>query len=271
MRDDAEVLAAKTDFAAATKAFSDLIVECKVQAFETAKLFEAKDAVNTKAGHALESHGAHTKEEDHLLRLQTGKAPDGRQSLTKTTTQFTDPATFLAARERAMAEAVKSPPPPPVDFAKADFPPNVSEDLLKKTVTIDHGEGIGKALIGVKLVEELQPDGSVVAADRKFETWKKLDGISKSKTVFTFEFDSPDPLINPKAPRDVGDFMKRFKEQKERENKQARDLYDLKPPPKGPAPVPQATVPAKLQGRWVVMQNFPEAADWDQEKGDYVF
>jgi hypothetical protein len=258
IRDDAEDLAAKKDFGPAIKAFTDLIDECKTQAFETAQLFEAKDALNTNAGHALESHGAHTKEEDHLARLQTGIAPDGRASLTKTTTQFTDPAAFLASREAAMAGAAIAPPPPAVDFTATDFPLNVDEKLLKKTVPVDHGAGIGKALIGVKLSEQLMPDGSVVEADRKFETWQNLDGISKSKTLFTFEFDSPDPTVNPRSPKNVEDYKKRYKEQFE------RDVL---------AGIPRtgtADVPPKLPGRWVCMQNFPEAAGWDQEKGEYV-
>ncbi|MCV2863545.1 hypothetical protein [Defluviimonas sp. WL0075] len=254
----ADAEARKLNFAGAGAGYKALIEACKAFAVKTASIYEQADAKGTNAGHSLDRHGPNVTDEELLIRLQTGQAPDGKTSFCSASSRFDDPVAWLAAREIALEEATAR----GIDLSKTDYSASaITEADLKHETEIDHGEAIDRAFRGEKKNTGLRPDGTLGEL-QSYETFTELKGITKSKSLVLFVIDPPPDDPDPSRPKT----LKAFKERLKKVNDAHKAHNDANPPPAPQKPIH----PDRMTGRWVVMQHFPVVEGWDQETGSYV-
>ncbi len=253
----AEDEAKKPDFAKAKTAFDSIRTDLQALSKEAAKDCEAKDGVDSNAGHSLDRHGPGVSDEDLIQRLKTGKPPnaktDDERSYTGASSKFHSPQDWLAGRELA-AQAAKA---KGVEIGDTEM--TVSGDPLdwpeeNFDCTVEHGRPIDKAYVGRKKHVRLDDNGEPVP-DKTYETFEEIEGLTRAYVNFIWEpeklpaetTDHPAPgTAHPEVkPQDNADYAGKYQER-------------------------HGAAPAKIPGRWVMMQQYPVADGWDNETKTYT-
>lgn len=244
----AEALAAGTppDMKGARTAYKKLMERLKPLMTRVAEIFEMQDMVDSNAGHSIDRHGPEVPKDLLLRRLQEGIDPLGNPAATSTSSQFDDIEDWLACRERAIERAATATDGPPINIGDTELPCAASTKLSKQVI-IEHAKPIDRAFDGRGPKPEVDADGSV-REGRQHETYRELKGLTRTRTLFIFELAAPDG--GDEKPKNWKEYRTRW-----------RAL-----PQNASAP---SSEPANMGGRWVVMQHFPEAGGWDQDRGTY--
>lgn len=240
------------DTKSALKSYEALRKRMKDALLALAAYCEADDAADSNAGHSIDRHGPQVPNDLLLRRLQEGIDPLGNPAATGTSSRFEDIADWMACREAAWADADSTPvrdsPASTTDYdihLSAEKVPCHKNSLLRMQVITDHGRPIDKAFDGQKPKPSVDTDGAVKPG-RTHDTYREYDGLSKTRTLFLFEIDSPDTTTD--RPKSWKDYRDRWRA----------------------AQTPAATSgPDYMTGRWVMMQHFPEASGWNPETGTY--
>lgn len=233
---NAEADAKKSKFKEATAAYKVIIVDCTAAMKKAVDLYEASDEVDSNAGHSRDSHGSQMTEADHLTRLTTGMAPGGRDSKTNTSSSFHSDSDWLAGREIGAQKAAAA----GVNVADTSIPWPSAEPVAQKFV-IDHGRPIDIAFRGVRQKQTYDPGSDEFKDTGTYETYEVLTGLTRALVNFTWECDT----LNGAKPRELQDYA---------------DAY---------AAANGNAQPASIPGRWVMMQQFPWAEDWNQAEQRY--
>ena len=239
---DADADAEKLKLSTAEASYKSISSDLRSTAKKCSTVLENIDKkVNPRAGHSIDRHGPEIDSEDLIKRLTTGIAPDGIRSATNTSSAFENAEDWLATRERALemamdgTDGLKQPVGSP-----AGLPMNTKQFEYGRV--IDHGRPIDKAFIGMKPAMKATSDGGI-GSDGCYETFRETDGITKTWTLFLFEFLPPDSNGEVK---DKKDYIKRYKA--------ANSDAD----------------PTTLQWSWIVMQHFPYCEGWDPDTKTYT-
>lgn len=238
----------KSDFAAADMAgasgklqeaetaYKQIVADCGHAMGQAVNLFEAADAVNSNAGHSRDSHGAQVTEQEHLTRLTTGVAPGARVSPTNTSSSFHSDSDWLAGREIGAQKAQAA----GVDVNSKSLPWPGPEPTAQMFI-LDHGRAIDTAYRGVRPKQTYDAGADQFKASKTYETYEVLTGLTRALVNFTWECD----LLNGIKHSNLQDYATAY------------------------AAGNSNTQPASIPGRWVMMQHFPWAEDWNQSEQRY--
>ncbi|MCB4455166.1 hypothetical protein [Leisingera sp. McT4-56] len=251
----AEAEAKIPDFAKAKAAFDQVRKELEKLSAEAAEAYEMVDGVDSNAGHSLDRHGPGVSDEDLIIRLKTGKPPnahsDDERSYTGASSKFHSPQDWLAGRELAAQAALAK----GIDIGEKEM--DVSGDPLtwpeeNADFTVEHGRPIDKAYIGhkkhVRMDEEPVPD-------KTYETFEEVEGLTRAYVNFIWE---PEKL--PDETTDHPNPGTHHAEEKAQDNADYVEKYKTR----------HGAAPAKIPGRWVMMQQYPVADGWDNETKTYT-
>ncbi|WP_027259468.1 hypothetical protein [Leisingera aquimarina] len=253
----AEDEAKKPDFEKAKTAFDGIRTDLKGLSNEAAEAYEMLDGVGSNAGHSLDRHGPDVSDEDLIIRLKTGKPPnahsDDERSYTGASSKFHSPQDWLAGREIAAEAALAK----GVDITETEMTftgdpltdPDESADF-----TVEHGRPIDKAYIGQKKQVRSDDSGEPVA-DKTYESFEEVEGLTRAYVNFIWE---PEPL--PAETTDHPDPATVYGEEKAQDNADYGAKYTTR----------HGAAPAKIPGRWVMMQQYPVADGWDNETKTYT-
>lgn len=246
--DSADEKAKRAQFDSAQKSYAALMADCQSMTAQAVNYYELADAADDcNAGHSIGRHGPQLTDGQLIERLKSGKAadwsPGKKLSFTGASSKFKSMEDWLAGREMGAALA-KEKNGVDVGALKLGKDPDTGafiEPVAQKFV-IDHGRPIDEAFIGRKKNVSYIADTGEIKEERTYETYEALTGISKARVNFTWEFKK----IAGAKPSSVADYINKYK---------AANA--------GAAPV-------DIEGRWVMMQQFPECDGWDQELQTYV-
>ena len=251
-----KVVEAGADFAQRLKDWKPLLKNI-------ALLHESADSVGSNAGHSIDRHGPEVTDEQLLIRLTTGVAPDGKSSPTRNASRYDSFTAWVQGREEGakLLEQEKHPGPPEVAVHPSDTSiPAAADAVTSMKKIIDHDGPIDRAMRGIKANKTVDASKGKVGKSQIYETYEALDGITKSETLWLFEIDISaieSKLAKPHGPleRDVG----------VKWDSKPQTYLDVHATLPGPPPAP-----ASIPGKWVMMQLFPVVDQWDQEKQDYA-
>ena len=255
----AEDEARKPDFPKAKTAFDGIRTDLQALCKEAAEDCEAKDGVDSNAGHSLDRHGPDVSDDDLIQRLKTGKPPnaktDEERSYTGASSKFHSPQDWLAGRELAAQAALDSDEKIDINVTKMDVSGNPLDWPEENfDCTVEHGRPIDKAFVGHKKHVRLDDNGEPIP-DKTYETFEEIEGLTRAYVNFIWEPDKlpaettpfpADPTDHPEEKaQDNADYVEKYKE---RHN----------------------TAPTEIPGRWVMMQQYPVADGWDNETKTYT-
>lgn len=224
---------AKTgDFAGAQRAYRDIIADCRASMAVAIDKYETADAQGSNAGHSRDSHGAQVTEAEHLTRLMTGMAPGNRLSKTNVSSSFHSDSDWLAGREMGAEMALAK----GVDVASTSLPWPGAEPKSQQFI-IDHGRAIDVAYRGVRKTQTYDPGSDQFVESNTYVSYEKLTGLTRALVNFVWEVDGPHRTLQDYA-----------------------DAYAL---------ANGGAQPTAIPGRWVMMQQFPWAEDWNQAEQRY--
>lgn len=253
----AEEEAKKPDFSKARTAFDGIRTDLQALCKEAAGDCEAKDGVDSNAGHSLDRHGPDVSDEDLIQRLKTGKPPnahsDDERSYTGASSRFHSPQDWLAGRELA-AQAAKD-QGIDIDATEMTYTGDPLTDPEENAdFTVEHGRPIDKAFVGHKKHVRLDDNGEPIPG-KTYETFEEIEGLTRAYVNFIWEpdklpaetTDHPAPgTAHPEVkPQDNADYVEKYKER-------------------------HGAAPARIPGRWVMMQQYPVADGWDNETKTYT-
>ncbi|MFY0309552.1 hypothetical protein ACFMBG_06605 [Leisingera sp. D0M16] len=253
----AEEEAKKPDFPKAKTAFDGIRTDLQALCKEAAEGCEAKDGVDSNAGHSLDRHGPDVSDEDLIQRLKTGKPPNAKtedeRSYTGASSKFHSPQDWLAGRELAAQAA--SGKGINIDDTKMD----VSGDPLdwpeeNFDCTVEHGRPIDKAFVGHKKHVRLDDNGEPIP-DKTYESFEEIEGLTRAYVNFIWE-PAKLPAETTPFPADPTDHP----EEKAQDNADYFEKYKAR----------HNTAPSEIPGRWVMMQQYPVADGWDNETKTYT-
>ncbi|MDC0659824.1 hypothetical protein N6L27_17630 [Leisingera sp. SS27] len=253
----AEAEAAKPDFTEARTLFDALRGDLADLSTETAEACEAADGAGSNAGHSLDRHGPDVSDEDLITRLKTGKPPnahsDDERSYTGASSKFHSPQDWLAGRELAAQAALAN----GIDITETEMTftgdpltdPDENADF-----TVEHGRPIDKAYIGHKKHVRLDDSGEPIS-DKTYETFEEIEGLTRAYVNFIWEPELlPDETTGHPAPGT------HYDEEKAQDNADYVAKYTTR----------HGAPPARIRGRWVMMQQYPVADGWDNETKTYT-
>ncbi|NIZ14725.1 hypothetical protein [Phaeobacter sp. HF9A] len=232
----ADALGANKKLKEAEAAYKKIISDCQAAMAQAIDLYEDADQQNSNAGHSRDSHGAQMTEEAHLKRLTTGVAPGPRVSKTNTSSSFHSDSDWLAGREIGAEKAMAA----GVDVTSKSLPWPSAEPEGQKFI-IDHGRAIDTAYRGVRPKQTYDKDSDQFQNTGTYETYEVLSGLTRALVNFTWECD----LLNGVKYNSLKDYA---------------DAY---------AAANGNAQPPSIPGRWVMMQQFPWAEDWNQAEQRY--
>ena len=260
--DAAEKLATAGKIAEAGKAFDKLLKEWQPLLKNCAILHEAEDANGSNAGHSIDRHGPEVTDEELITRVTTGIAPDGKMSATKAASRFDTYAAWMQAREEgaSMLEDKVHPGPPPVPVKVTDTSvPAAADAFVSMKEVIDHGGPIDRAMRATRPGVSIDANTGKIGKSQTAETFEAVDGITKSETLWLFEFDIS--AIKTELDQPHGDKPKGTGIRWDSKPGTYIDAYrTLNTPP---------TDPPNIPGKWVMMQLYPVVDKWNQEKQEY--
>ncbi|WP_264210245.1 hypothetical protein [Leisingera thetidis] len=253
----AEDEAGKPDFDKARTAFDQVRKELEKLSAEAAEAYEMMDGVGSNAGHSLDRHGPDVSDEDLITRLKTGKPPnahsDDERSYTGASSKFHSPQDWLAGRElAAQAALAKGVDITGTEMAFTGDPladPDESADF-----TVEHGRPIDKAYIGHKKHVRSDDSGEPIA-DKTYESFEEVEGLTRAYVNFIWE-----PEMLPAETTDHPDPATDYPEEKAQDNADYAVKYTTR----------HGAAPARIPGRWVMMQQYPVADGWDNETKTYT-
>lgn len=241
----AEKLATAGEFDKARDAFDKILTAAKPITRRAAQSWENADKVNSNAGHSLDRHGPDVSDPLLVRRLQTGKPPEwtgvppyDKESFTGASSRFESMEDWLAGREIGAQRALSE---EGVDVSATAYPVTEPEPATV-SFEIDHGKPIDKAFVGVSKSFGVNPDTGEMLEGRTYDSFEEMSGLTRSYVGFVWEYD----LIAGDKPKDKADYITKYKA--------ANAGKD----------------PKEIKGRWVMMQQFPVAAGWDENLKDYV-
>lgn len=232
----ADALGASLDFAKAQSGYKQIIAGCTAAMNKTVDLYELADAVDSNAGHSRDSHGAQVTEAEHLKRLTEGIAPPNRVSKTNTSSNFHSDSDWLAGREIGAQRAAAA----GVDVNGKSLPWPGPEPVPQK-FTIDHGRAIDTAYRGVRPKQTYDAGADEFRDTGTYETYEVLTGLTRSLVNFIWECDKFGGTKYPTLAKYAAAY----------------------------AGANAGAAPASIPGRWVMMQQFPLAEDWNQAEQRY--
>ncbi|UWQ34152.1 hypothetical protein K3555_06545 [Leisingera sp. M527] len=253
----AEDEAKKPDFDKAKTAFDKVRNELEKLSAEAAEAYEMLDGAGSNAGHSLDRHGPDVSDEDLITRLKTGKPPnahdDDERSYTGASSKFHSPQDWLAGREIAAEAALAK----GVDITETEMTftgdpltdPDESADF-----TVEHGRPIDKAYIGHKKHVRSDDNGEPIS-DKTYESFEEVEGLTRAYVNFIWE-----PELLPAETTDNPDPATDYPEEKAQDNADYVAKYTTR----------HGAAPAKIPGRWVMMQQYPVADGWDNETKTYT-
>ncbi|WP_323782433.1 hypothetical protein [Leisingera sp.] len=253
----AEAEAKKPDFDKAGTAFDQVRKDLEKLSTEAAEAYEMMDGVGSNAGHSLDRHGPDVSDEDLITRLKTGKPPnahsDDERSYTGASSKFHSPQDWLAGREIAAEAALAK----GVDITETEMTftgdpltdPDESADF-----TVEHGRPIDKAYIGRKKHLRSDDSGEPIA-DKTYESFEEVEGLTRAYVNFIWE---PELLPAETTAFPVDPTV--HDEVKAQDNADYVTKYTAR----------HNAPPAKIPGRWVMMQQYPVADGWDNETKTYT-
>ena len=253
----AEGEAKKPDFAKAKTDFDSIRTDLGALCASVALDCEAADGADSNAGHSLDRHGPDVTDEDLITRLKTGKPPnahsDDERSYTGASSKFHSPQDWLAGRELAAQAALAD----GIDITVTEMTftgdpltdPDENADF-----TVEHGRPIDKAYIGHKKHVRLDDSGEPIP-DKTYETFEEIEGLTRAYVNFIWEPELlPDETTDHPAPGT------HYDEEKAQDNADYVAKYTAR----------HGAPPAKIKGRWVMMQQYPVADGWDNETKTYT-
>lgn len=184
---NAAALAAGGNFAAATKAYDDLVALAKTGMGEAAKALEAMDD-----GHFLAAHGPDVPIKKTLERMTTGIRPDGEVAPAAKSSQWQDIGDFLACYDLALEKA---------KAAKGFFnnipagssgPVLAASDPAQVQITFDAGKAIGLGVEGLSRQMGFDESKGERGETDLFETFEVTEGLQSVQAKFIFHFKHPD-------------------------------------------------------------------------------
>ncbi|WP_420002497.1 hypothetical protein [Arenibacterium sp. LLYu02] len=232
----ADALGAGLDFAKAQSGYEQIIAGCTAAMNKTVDLYELADAVDSNAGHSRDSHGAQVTEAEHLKRLTEGIAPGNRASKTNTSSSFHSDSDWLAGREIGAQRAAAA----GVDVNGKSLPWPGPEPVAQKFI-IDHGRAIDTAYRGVRPKQTYDAGADEFRDTGTYETYEVLTGLTRALVNFIWECDK------------FGGTKYRTLAEYAAAHAGANGGVD----------------PTSIPGRWVMMQQFPWAEDWNQAEQRY--
>lgn len=257
----AEDLAVTGKYADATKAFAKVHADCEALARKAAKHFEASDHKGPKgdesnAGHSLDRHGPDVSHADLIRRLLTGTPPNNKtpdeKSYTGASSKFASIQDWLAGRQMAAEAAAAE----GIDLDATEIRPPFKDQPIGADYTVDHGKPIDEIFVGRRKTRKQDPTTGALVDDSTYESYEEMSGLTRSYVNFTWEFevipdvDWPDPKTGVVTRKD-------FK---------ARDIAEYEKAWK----IRHGTDPVVIPGRWVMMQQYPVAEDWDDVAKTYT-
>ncbi|MFA3916681.1 hypothetical protein [Ruegeria hyattellae] len=231
----AEAKAKSGDYDQARADFDALILVSKTMIDACAQAYEDADAVGSNAGHSLKRHGDHVSDDALILRLKDGSAPGGGHSPTSASSKFKSRADWLAGREAAAEMAMQA----GIDINETELDPG--NQPTPHDYEIDHGKPIDEAFVGVSKQAKFDPNTGEFGTTEYYDTYEKMSDLTRSYVLFVWEYEK----IDGATPEDNADYISK---------------YTAK----------NGAAPAKIAGRWVMMQQYPVAEGWDDELKAYV-
>ncbi|MBY6138857.1 hypothetical protein KUV26_05345 [Leisingera daeponensis] len=253
----AESEARKPDFAKARTDFDSIRTDLGALCASAALDCEAADGAGSNAGHSLDRHGPDVSDEDLITRLKTGKPPnahsDDERSYTGASSKFHSPQDWLAGRELAAQAALAK----GIDITETEMTftgDPLADPEENADFTVEHGRPIDKAYIGHKKHVRLDDSGEPIP-DKTYETFEEIEGLTRAYVNFIWEPELlPAETTNHPAPNTHHD------EEKAQDNADYVAKYTAR----------HGAAPAKIPGRWVMMQQYPVADGWDNETKTYT-
>lgn len=264
---DAELLAQALKFAEAAKAFAKVRTDCEALARKAAKSFEDKDhddgsGLVSSAGHSLDRHGPDVTHPDLIRRLKTGTPPNfkdpNEKSYTGASSKFASPQDWLAGRQLAAEAAEKQ----GIDLDATEIKPPYDDKQIGADFFVDHGRPIDEIFLGLKKNRKQDPATGEMMDDNTYESFQEMSGLTRAYVNFIWEFpvfkgiDWPDPktkVVTNKdvKPRDIAEYAMAWR------------ISNGKP-------ADGKEEPPSIPGRWVMMQQYPVADDWDDVAKTYT-
>ena len=264
---EAEALAQALKFAEAAKAFAKVRTDCEALARKAAATFEEKDqddktGLVSNAGHSLDRHGPDVSHPDLIRRLKTGTPPNNKtleeKSYTGASSKFASPQDWLAGRQLAAEAAERQ----GIDLDAKSIMPPFDDKPIAADFTVDHGRPIDEIFLGLTKNRKQDPTTGEMVDDSTYESYQEMSGLTRAYVNFIWEFpviknvDWPDPKTGVVAKKDV----------------KARDIDEYAKAwriDKGHA-ADGPEMPPSIPGRWVMMQQYPVADNWDDVAKTYT-